>query len=115
MNAAAHELWKDSPVARPRPRDVREVQNCRFGHLATDHSRGKIQMIVLKEDVRGFRPLFRLMDNSLRDRLIDRDIATFPGFIDGTADIGGPRCVPHEVLHKPEQWVAENVVVTLVG
>src|SRR3989337_1853693 len=58
--------------------------------------------------------VLRLGGDSLVDSLVDGDVAALPGFVDGAADVGGARGVPHVVLDEPEEGVAEDVVVALV-
>src|SRR2546422_8460894 len=113
MDAAAHEFWQDAPIARAGPRDMREMQDRRVRHFATDGGGRQVKVIVLKEDVRRFRVLSRLVYNSFSYRFVDGNIAAFPGLIHGAADIRGSRRVPHEVLYEPEQRVAEDVIVAL--
>src|SRR2546425_6059322 len=114
MDAAAHELWQDPPVARAGPRDVREVQDRRLWDLATDHGGRKIKVVILEEDVRRFMLLLRFVDDGFCDRFVYRDIAAFPGFVNCASDVRSAGRVPHEVLDEPKQRVAEDVVVTLV-
>src|SRR2546427_2120924 len=115
MDAAAHELRQDPPVARAGPRDMREVQDRGFRHLATDHGGRKIEVVVLEEDVRRFKLLLRFVDDGFGDRFVYRDIATFPGFVHCASDVRSAGRVPHEVLDEPEQRVAKNIVVTLIS
>ena len=74
----------------------------------------EVQVIVLEQDVRRCLVLFGLRDDGIGDGLVDGDVAAFPGFVDCAADVWGPRCVPHEVLDKPQERIAEDVVVALV-
>ena len=72
-------------------------------------------MVVLQEDVRRLGVAPRFLDHGIGDRLVDRHVSVVPRVVDGAPNVRRPRCVPHEVLHEPEERVAEDVVVPLIN
>ena len=114
MDCLAHELREDAPVARSGPGDVGEVEDGGAGDLFADAGGGQVEVVVLEEDEGRLRVVLSLGGDGVGDRLVDGDVAALPGLVDGAADVGRARRVPHVVLEEPEQGVAEDVVVPLV-
>src|SRR6266508_6772501 len=71
-------------------------------------------MIVLQQDIWWCRLLLSLVDHRVRYGFVDGNVAAFPGLVNSPADVGRSRRVPHEMLHEPQQRIAEDVIVALV-
>src|SRR5712692_9209093 len=115
MDSPTHEFRQDPPVTRAGPGDVSEMENRRVGHFLANHRGRQVEVVVLKQHIRWLSLLLGLMNDGLGDRFVDRYVPAFPRFVYGAADVRRAWCVPHEVLDEPEQWVAEDVIMTLVN
>src|SRR6266540_3883876 len=69
---------------------------------------------VLLQDIWWCRLLLSLVDHRVRYGFVDGNVAAFPGLVNSPADVGRSRRVPHEMLHEPQQRIAEDVIVALV-
>ncbi len=82
--------------------------------LFPDKSCRKIEMVVLQHDDRFVLALLSRGENFISEQLVHRDVAVFPGVPDFLINVGRAWCIPEIVLQKPEQGIADQVVVLVI-
>ena len=86
-----------------------------LGHLLTDEFRHQIQMVVMADDYGCFFQATGLFNYGVGKSLIYRYVAALPSIMNSGVNVGVVGRVPHVVLEEPEQRIADDVVVFVVG
>ena len=103
------------PVAGCRPGDVDELMDAGVRELVPDHPGHEVELIVVHHHERLQRGAARLLHDGVGELPVHVDVAGVPGVVDGGVDARGVGGTPHVVLEEPEQRVADDVVVLVVG
>ena len=108
-----HRLRQDVPVIRLRPGDVDEVGEQRVGDPLTDETGREVQVVVVEKD-RRVRVELQLLDDRIREALVDARIAFVPRLFQRDVDRGRVGELPEVVLEEPEDRVRDDVVEPVV-
>jgi hypothetical protein len=93
---------------------VDEVAHSRLGDASADEARSDVEVVVMEEDGR-LRLARELLDDSVRERPVDRQVAVRPGLVEAVVDVRRLDESPEIVLREPENGVGDDVVVEVVG
>ena len=84
------------------------------GQLASHHSRHEVQVIVMGKHEGPLSPPSGFAHNLLGKEFVDQAIALGPGSVRTVVEHRRFRQVPEVMLHEPEEWIGDGVVVKVV-
>src|SRR5690606_498953 len=83
--------------------------------LLADVPGREVKLVILEHDDRLFDTLLTGGEDFVGEHLVDGYVAVVPGIPDFDIDIRSAGCLPQIVLQEPEQRVADDVVVLVIG
>ena len=114
-DGSADHAGQQFPVTGGRPGDMHELMDACMRELFSHHTRHQVELVIVNHHQRRNRRLLRLFDRRVGELLVHFDVAVLPCLVDGGVHAWCVGRTPHVVLDEPEQRIADDVVVLVVG